>query len=121
MDGLPQYLLSDIAPLVTAIAAVLFGVLSHRRNVRLDDRQSLSSQISEIHVLYHNLVEDLGSQLNRQVQIIEELEDRNRELEDRNRELEEVIKTLQEQKQELTQIANNLSARIELLEQKYGL
>jgi septal ring factor EnvC (AmiA/AmiB activator) len=110
--------LENIAPWVTAAAALAFGLLSHRRAQKTEENDKFSKTIGELHSLYHDLVNDLGDQVARLTETNQEINATNKALLAQNMQLEALVEALQMQKAELLTLVENLTKRVSDLEDK---
>lgn len=111
-NELSDFLLQS-APWLTAVGAVGLGYLNHRRSSRVDDNARFENTITELHSLYHNLVEDLGKQ-------VERLRELNVELTASNVELLATITDLRKENTALGKTIRTLTARVKQLEDFHG-
>jgi len=97
------------APWLTAVGAVGLGYLNHRRSSRANDNTRFENTISELHALYHSLVEDLGTQVGR-------LRELNVELTASNVELLSTLTDLRKENTQLGKTIRTLTTRVKQLE-----
>lgn len=105
---IPDFLVMS-APWLTAVGAVGLGYLNYRRSSKMDDNARFENTITELHALYHSLVEDLGSQ-------VERLRELNVELTASNVELLSTITELRRENAQLGKTIRTLTARVKQLE-----
>lgn len=109
MAGEVSQFLIQSAPWLTAVGAVGLGYLNHRRSSRVDDNTRFENTISELHTLYHSLVEDLGRQ-------VERLRELNVELTASNVDLLGTITDLRKENVELGKTVRTVTERVNQLE-----
>lgn len=107
-NELSNFLLQS-APWLTAVGAVGLGYLNYRRSNKVDDNTRFENTISELHALYHSLVGDLGTQ-------VERLRELNVELTASNVELLATIADLRKDNTQLGRTVNTLTGRVSQLE-----
>lgn len=101
--------LTESAPWITAVGAVLLGFLSHSRRVKTDEQEKFQRTIEELHGLYHNLVADLSEQ-------VERVRGLNIELAESNEELTRTVSDLRDENANLIRSVKTLTRRINALE-----
>jgi chromosome segregation ATPase len=107
-DQIPL-LVENFAPWLTAIGAVIFGTLSHRRANKTSEHDRFQKTIEELHGLYHNLVADLGTQ-------VERLTEANENLTKVNDTLQKTVKELSAEKVELEHALDKMNGQFKSLQ-----
>lgn len=87
-------IIENFAPWLTAVGAFVFGIMSHRRSTTANEHDRAQRAIEELHNIYHQLVADLGTQIDRLNAKNEDLERDNRELSNSCANLEKQVKKL---------------------------
>lgn len=111
MEPSASLLIENFAPWLTAIGAFIFGVMSHRRSGRVDEATRAQSAIQELHNVYHNLVNDLGVQ-------VERLTEQNEGLAAANEVLTRSLEVVQAKNAELKTTLEKLNRQVKALTKK---
>lgn len=99
-----QLVIQNVAPWITAVGAIVVGIVAHRKAERSEESTRAQRAVEELHDVYHKLVNDLGAQVQRLTEQNENLQLANEKLlaaldvvNKKNAELHDTIEVLSEQ------------------------
>lgn len=113
MSSTLPLLVENFAPWLTAVGAIVFGVLSHRRSSKSNEHDAFQKQLEQLHGLYHTLTGDLSEQ-------VERLSEQNEKLSLVNSQLLSTVEELNKENNHLKRTIKTLTAEVRSLKRQVG-